>query len=109
MSGNSSGKGRVLSGKDSVLSNIDTASTNKDTVSTSKDSVLRGNVRALSGKESVLFVCTTLSSFVKGDIEILQGRYRVKVLQVPPGSRFKQFFSILREFLHLLFKIKRYR
>lgn len=73
------------------------------------DWVLSGKDSEISGTDRILFVCTTLSSFVRGDLEILKERYRVKVLQVPPGSRFKQFFSILGELFYLLFRIKSYR
>lgn len=56
-------------------------------------------------KQKALFIYTHLSTFVKGDIEILSEICSVKTFRVDNSSRVKQFFSLIGELLYLILNI----
>ena len=59
-------------------------------------------------EKRVLFIYTQISTFIKGDLDILEKKFRVTTLIVDNSSKFKQIASITNEFFHLLFNILKY-
>ncbi len=59
-------------------------------------------------KKRVLFIYTQISTFIKGDLDILEKKFQVNTLVVDNSSKFKQIISITNEFLYLLFNILKY-
>ena len=59
-------------------------------------------------KERVLFIYTRISTFIKGDLDILGKKFPVTTLVVDNSSKIKQIFSITNEFFYLLFNILRH-
>lgn len=60
------------------------------------------------GKKRALFVYTRISSFVKGDIEILEKSFMVTTLAVDNSSKTKQLFALTKEFFYLIFNLLRF-
>ena len=59
-------------------------------------------------KQKALFIYTRLSTFVKGDLDILSETFSVTTLQVNNTSQSKQLLSLIRQFIFLLFNIRKY-
>lgn len=59
-------------------------------------------------KERALFVYTRISSFVKGDTEILEKSFRVTTLAVDNSSKTKQFAALTKEFFYLIFNLLKF-
>ncbi|MBP1670692.1 MAG: hypothetical protein H6Q22_264, partial [Bacteroidetes bacterium] len=59
-------------------------------------------------KERVLFIYTRISTFIKGDLDILGKKFPVTTLVVDNSSKIKQAISLTNEFFYLLFNILRY-
>lgn len=59
-------------------------------------------------KERVLFIYTRISTFIKGDLDILGEKFQVTTLVVDNSSKIKQAISITNEFFYLLFNVLRY-
>jgi glycosyltransferase involved in cell wall biosynthesis len=59
-------------------------------------------------KERVLFIYTRISTFIRGDLDILEKKFPVTTLVVDNSSKIKQAFSITNEFFYLLFNVLRY-
>ena len=59
-------------------------------------------------KQRALFVYSRISSFVKGDIEILEKSFRVTALSVDNSSKTKQFAALTKEFFYLIFNLLRF-
>jgi glycosyltransferase involved in cell wall biosynthesis len=59
--------------------------------------------------DRVLFICTNLSSFVKGDLSVLEDSYRVKVLRVSVRSKLMQLFSLIYQFCYMTVNIRRFK
>ena len=56
-------------------------------------------------KKKLLFVYTRLSTFVKGDMDILEQNFQIKILHTDNSSQMKQFVAMLHQFLYLLLNI----
>ncbi|MEA5004915.1 MAG: glycosyltransferase family 4 protein [Rikenellaceae bacterium] len=59
-------------------------------------------------KQKALFIYTRLSTFVKGDLDILSEAFSVTTLQVNNTSQSKQLLSLIRQLFFLLFNIRKY-
>lgn len=59
-------------------------------------------------RQKALFIYTRLSTFVKGDLDILSESFAVTTLQVNNTSQSKQFVSLIRQLFFLLFNIHKY-
>jgi len=56
----------------------------------------------------ILFVYTRLTTFVQGDIDILEKEYRLTLYCVDNTSKTKQLFAMIRLFVYLLFHINKF-
>ena len=63
----------------------------------------------MKNKEKLLFIYTDLSSFVKGDLDILREKYQVTTYRFHTHKSYKLILSLLRQFLFLLFHIWKFR
>jgi len=59
-------------------------------------------------RQKALFIYTRLSTFVKGDLDILSESFAVTTLQVNNTSQSKQLISLIRQFVFLLFNIRKF-
>lgn len=59
-------------------------------------------------KKRALFVYTRISSFIKGDIEILEKIFRVTALKVDNSSKSIQLIALTKEFFYLIFNLLKY-
>ena len=56
----------------------------------------------------LLFVYTRLSTFVKGDLDILEKEYKVSTICVDNTTKIKQLFAIIRLFIYLIFNTNKF-
>lgn len=59
-------------------------------------------------KERILYIYPTLSSFIKGDAEILSREYEVTHFRVHPTSWHSLLRSLINQLFHLIFNLRKY-